>query len=190
MNKETVKKLLKIFFATFRIGLVTFGGGGSMTLMLQRTFVDKYHWMDDDTFVDVLAVARSLPGVVSVNTSTIAGYQLMGTAGGVAAGIGCALPSLLILIVVTVFYDALRESVFFANALRGVRGVVVALLAATVIRLRPAAIKDIYGHLIFWGILILSLAFRNVNIVFYICGSLLLGMVIYYWNFFRKKDRL
>ncbi|MBR2717206.1 MAG: chromate transporter, partial [Oscillospiraceae bacterium] len=73
-RRELLLRLLKIFLITFRVGLFTFGGGMALTMMLQREFVDKQHWLDDETMVDVMAVGRTLPGVVTVNTSLLAGY--------------------------------------------------------------------------------------------------------------------
>ncbi len=176
------KTILKIFLVSFRIGLFTFGGGGSMVLMMQHEFVDKQKWIDSEIMVDVLAVARSLPGSVAVNTSILAGYRIGGTRGGLAAGIGSVLPSFLGISVVTLFYTSLMQNEYFVGAIRGIRGAVVALLVATVFRLRRQSIQDLWGVLLFCLALCVIIFLKSVNVIFVILGGFFLGIVLYYWR--------
>jgi chromate transporter len=132
--------------------------------------------------VDVLAVARSLPGSVAVNTSILAGYRIGGAWGGIFAGFGSVLPSFLVISVVTLFYTSLMQNEYFTGALRGIRGAVIALLVATVFRLRKQSVQDLWGVLLFCLALCILVFFRSVNVIFVIIGGLLLGIAIYYWR--------
>lgn len=61
-------------FATFcKIGATTFGGGYAMLPIIKREVVAGHGWLDDEEFLDVLAVAQSLPGAVAVNTAIFIG---------------------------------------------------------------------------------------------------------------------
>jgi chromate transporter len=172
--------ILKIFLVTFRIGLFTFGGGGSLVLMMQHEFVERRGWIERDVMVDVLAVARSLPGGMAVNTSILAGYRICGAAGGIAAGLGSVVPSFLVISVFTLFYTSLIRNEFFLGAIRGIRGVVLALLLATVYRLRKQSILDIWGILIFGLAFCILVFFQSVNVIFIIIGGFSIGIALYY----------
>ena len=65
------RQLFHIFLVTFRIGLFTFGGGAAMLPMIQREFVEKQGWINEEDIADIFAVAQSLPGAMSVNASVL-----------------------------------------------------------------------------------------------------------------------
>ena len=58
--------LLKLFVTFFKIGAFTFGGGWAMISIIEKEIVDKYGWLDREEFLDLLAVAQSLPGILAV----------------------------------------------------------------------------------------------------------------------------
>ena len=176
-----------MFLISFRVGLFTFGGGVALTLMLQREYVDNQHWVDDETMVDVLAVARSLPGVVAVNTSLLAGYRIGGTAGALVATLGSVLPSYLVLVVVTTCYTALMGNAVFLGALRGVRGAVVALLVALIVRMWKQCVRDKLGYVFFLAALVFCLIFQNVSVIFVILAGLAAGLAVYLPRMAKKR---
>ena len=59
--------LLKLFTTFFKIGAFTFGGGWAMISIIEREIVDKHKWIDKTEFLDLLAVAQSMPGILAVN---------------------------------------------------------------------------------------------------------------------------
>ena len=60
---------LQLFLSFFKIGAFTFGGGWAMISIIEKEIVDKHRWIDRDEFLDLLAVAQSLPGILAVNIS-------------------------------------------------------------------------------------------------------------------------
>ena len=75
----------QLFSTFFKIGLFTFGGGWAMISIIQREIVDKHHWIEQTEFLDLLAIAQSMPGILAVNISTVIGDRLRGFKGSLCA---------------------------------------------------------------------------------------------------------
>ncbi len=75
----------------------------TMISIIEREVVDKHRWLAKDEFLDQLAVAQSLPGILAVNISVAVGDRLKGTRGAVSAALGTILPSFLIILCIAIF---------------------------------------------------------------------------------------
>ncbi len=123
--KDRVKKGLELFAFFFKIGCFTFGGGWSILAQMEQEFVDKRKWLTKSELLDMVAVGRSVPGIMITNISMIFGYFVGGVFGGFCAVLGITTPAILILSIVTMFYSKLKDNVWCASALRGIRSAVV-----------------------------------------------------------------
>jgi chromate transporter len=181
------RQLLHIFLVTFRIGLFTFGGGAAMLPMIQQEFVKKQGWIDEEQTADIFAVSQSLPGAMAINASTLLGYRISGTAGALLAGLGCVLPSFLVIVVVSLFYNIFISNPYVAGALRGIQGAVIALLLSAIWKLRKAALKDHFCWILCLLTLLAALFLPWINVIFLllICGGL--GILFYYRRFKREE---
>ena len=126
---------LQLFLSFFKIGAFTFGGGWAMISIIEKEIVDKHRWIDRDEFLDLLAVAQSLPGILAVNISVAVGDKLRGMKGSLAAALGCILPSFLMILCIAVFLtpDLIKNNPTLSAIFKGIRPVVVALIVAPVI---------------------------------------------------------
>jgi len=133
--------LLRLFTTFFRIGLFTFGGGWAMISIIEREIVDKRGWIDRDEFLDLLAVAQSLPGILAVNISVAVGDRLRGRRGSVSAALGTILPSFTIILCIAIFLtpDLINNNPILTKIFKGIRPAVVALIIAPVITSARAA---------------------------------------------------
>ena len=128
------------FFSTFfRIGLFTLGGGYAMIPLIEEEVVNKRKWIDREAFLDLLAVAQTIPGVFAVNMSINIGYQLRKTRGAVTCALGCVLPSFLIILAIALFFHSFRDNKTMEAIFKGIRPAVVALIAAPCIKLARSA---------------------------------------------------
>lgn len=122
--------MLKALFLTFfRIGLFTLGGGYAKIPLIEAEVVDKRKWIDKAMFMDLIAVAQSCPGVFAINLSVFIGYRLMGVRGAVTTSLGTALPSLLIILAIAMFFQSFQDVPWVAAVFAGIRPAVVALIA-------------------------------------------------------------
>ena len=121
--------LKTLFYTFFRIGLFTLGGGYAMIPLIEAEVVDKRRWIDKTLFMDLIAVAQSCPGVFAINLSIFIGYRLRGVKGAALATLGTALPSLLIILAVAMFFQNFQNVPWVAATFAGIRPAVVALIA-------------------------------------------------------------
>lgn len=132
---------LQLFVSFFKIGAFTFGGGWAMISIIEREIVDKHHWIEKDDFLDLLAIAQSLPGILAVNIATAVGDKLKGGRGGMVAAAGTILPSFLIILAIAIFLtpDLIKSNRVLSSIFMGIRPAVVALIIAPVITSARAA---------------------------------------------------
>lgn len=154
-----MKLLAELFLSFLKIGLFTFGGGYAMIPLIQREVIDRKRWIAEAEYLDLLTLAQSAPGPISLNTSVFVGYKLRGYAGAAAAISGIVVPSFTILLLVALFFSAeVRYNPVVDAAFKGMRPAVVALIAVPVIslaksmHLRPAMFIIVAASaLIVWG---------------------------------------
>ena len=127
--------LTRLFATFFKIGAFTFGGGWAIISIIDREIVDKYHWIDRKEFLDLLAVAQSLPGILAVNISVAVGDKLRGLKGSICAAAGTIAPSFMIILLIAIFLtpDMITNNPILSSIFKGIRPVVVALIVAPVI---------------------------------------------------------
>lgn len=95
--------LFNLFTTFFKIGAFTFGGGWAMISLIEREMVDKRKWIEHSEFLDLLAVAQSMPGLLAVNVAVVVGDKLRGLRGSIAASAGTILPSFIIILAIAIF---------------------------------------------------------------------------------------
>lgn len=152
-------RYLVLFLTFFKIGATTFGGGYAMLPIIKREVVEHHRWISDEEFVDVLAVAQSSPGAVSVNSSVFIGCKLYGYPGAFVALLGSVLPSFIIILLIAAFFARITAYPVVVAAFAGVRPAIAALIAAAVIKIGMPVLKkrnDFFFALFF---LVLSAGF-------------------------------
>lgn len=118
-------------FLTFsKIGGFTLGGGYAMVPVMEREIVEKKKWMSREEFLDILVVAQSTPGLFAIDMASHVGYKLKGTWGGITSALATALPSIVAILLIAVFFREFKDNVYVEKVFMGVRPCVVALILA------------------------------------------------------------
>ena len=128
-----------LFTTFFKIGLFTLGGGYAMIPLIEEEVVNKHQWVTKEEMLDLIAIAQSCPGVFAINTSIFIGYKLRKTGGAIAAALGTALPSFLIILCIAIFFHQFSDNKVIAAMFRGIRPAVVALIAVPTFNLAKRA---------------------------------------------------
>lgn len=165
--------LLKFCWILIVVNALTIGGGFVMLPMLQKEFVEKYHWLTNQEFLDAIAIGQLTPGPLTVMNAFM-GYKIYGLLGAVMAMISSYLPCIIIVTLVAKYYYDYRESVIVNSSFKGIKPAVIGLLAAVAISLGNAALVNP----VTFGIAIISfavIAFTKVDPTFVIIGSGVLG---------------
>ena len=166
------RTILKLFFTMFKVGLFTFGGGYAMISVLEHEFVEKNGWIDKDEFYNMLAVAESTPGPIAINSSTFIGYRLAGVMGSVFATIAMCLPSLIIIYLISLFFDAFLSVTIVSCAFKGIQACVCYLILSAGIKmikkLKKTALGVTLTALTFLAYIVLTLFAVKFSSIFYI----------------------
>ncbi len=166
----------QLFAAFFKIGAFTFGGGYAMVPLIEREAVEKHHWITDEDILNILAIAESTPGPISINSATFIGYKVAGFLGAAAATLGTALPSYLIISVLSLFIMQYKQIQWLAWMFDGIRAGVVVLVFNAVLKLGKKCPKTKFT------IPLMVLAFIgaglfNVDVVFLLILAGIAGVV-------------
>ena len=154
---------LDLFLTFAKVGVCTFGGGYAMLPILQREVVEKKGWATDEELTDYFAVGQCTPGIIAVNTATFIGYKHKGIPGGVLTTLGVVFPSLVIITAIAAFLSNFADIPVVQHALAGINAAVVALIAASVLKLGKSTLKNGAAIAIFLCVLALAAAGRLVN---------------------------
>ena len=126
--KPSFKKLLQVFWAFFKIGAFTFGGGLAMIPPIQKEAVENHGWVSDDDILEIVAIAESTPGPIALNAATFVGYRAAGILGSAFASFGTILPSFAIILLISYVLRQFQQLPAVQYAFWGIRAGVVAML--------------------------------------------------------------
>ena len=179
-NKKEKKKhiLMTLFLATLYLSAFTFGGGYVIVSLLKNKFVDHYHWIDEEEMLDLVAIAQSSPGAIAVNGSIVVGYKIAGIPGVLVSVFGAIIPPMVIISIVSVFYNLFSTNKMIAALLSGMKAGVGAVIASVVYDMGKNVVKtkDLMNIII----MIISFCisyFLDINVIFIILSVGILGFV-------------
>lgn len=140
-NNRDWKVLWQLFKSTFMLSASTFGGGFVIVSLMKKKFVEELKWIDESEMLDITAIAQSSPGPIPINASVILGYRMQGILGSFIAVLGTSIPPIVIISIISVFYDEFRQNNIIATALLVMRAGVAAVICDVVINLANNVIK-------------------------------------------------
>ena len=92
-----------------------------MISLIENVCVNRKHWITHEDMMNITVIAESTPGPIAINCATFVGYRQKGLAGALAATIGVALPSFVIIYLISMFLDSFLEIAWIASAFKGIR---------------------------------------------------------------------
>ena len=133
MDKKN--KYWQLFLSTFKLSACTFGGGFVIIPLMRERFVKELHWIDEEEMLDLTAIAQSSPGSIAINAS------MAGIPGALITVVGAALPPLIIISIISVFYQAFRSNKYVSMAMAGMLAGVAAVIFDVVINMMWPILK-------------------------------------------------
>ena len=180
---DKLKRALALFWAMFKIGLFTFGGGYAMVAMFERELVENKKWLKKDEFIDVIAIAESTPGPIAINTATYVGYKQCGVLGSVFATLGVILPSFIIILLISLFFDRFLQLKWVQFAFKGIQACVVFLILSAGFNMLKAIKKNAINLIVLLSTIVCLVAFSlfaiSFSSIFYILIGGAIGLIIY-----------
>jgi chromate transporter len=166
---------LQLFWTFLKIGTFTLGGGYAMLPLIQREVVNRNGWIDEEEFLNMIALAQAAPGLIAVNSAIFIGWRVGGWRGVCGAVLGAVLPSFLIILGIAMVFSDWKELPAVEAVFKGIRPAVVALIAAPLVKMGKSAI----GRQTAWPLLIslaaaLLIWLGNVNPIWVIIATIVL----------------
>lgn len=185
--------LLELFWAFFKIGAVTFGGGLAM-LRIAQDVVLQNEWLQADQIIDFVALSESTPGPFAINMATYVGASQAGFLGALCATLGVVLPSFIVILAVAHFYKQFQSSHTVKGVMTGLKPTAIGLIASAVVSMAITVFlpngldisifnsAKFYISLIIFAISLFLVFFKKTKIppVLIICISAVLGIIAGY----------
>ena len=143
--------------------------------LMRKKMVEELGWLSEEELLDMIAIAQSSPGAVSVNVAAQIGYRTLGLPGLILAVVATVLPPAVWLILISLFYDAFRASPVVDAILRSMQPAVAAVILCAAVDLFQAIRhkQRSSGWLLFGAALVLGL--YGVNVIFILLGGGIIG---------------
>ena len=125
-------QLFKIFFL---LGLFSFGGGYASMELIRSRVVAEQHWLTDWEYTDIISIAEMTPGPLGINIASFVGTRTAGVPGTVTATFSYILPAMVIVLILSWFYERYSSLEGVQGVLQGLRPAVVAMIIAAAVRL-------------------------------------------------------
>ena len=166
-----------LFYTYLKIGTFTLGGGYAMLPLIQREVVDRQKWIDEEEFLNMIALAQAAPGLIAVNSAIFIGWRVGGWKGVCGAVLGAVLPSFVIILAIAMVFREWKELPAVEAAFKGIRPAVVALIAAPLFkRAKSAKISWLTALIPVAAALLIWLG--HVNPVWVILATIVLTLIV------------
>lgn len=150
---------------------------------LIRDELVKKGWISEEEIPDIVALAQSAPGVLAVNMSIFAGYKMRGVKGSIVATLGSILPSFLIILLIAMLFTGYKDNPVVVRIFKGIRPVVVSLIAVPMINMAIKGNKTWWAWLIS-AVTLFLVAFMNFSPIY-----ILLVLLVLAFCFTSIKER-
>ena len=177
----------------FKIGLFTFGGGYAMVGIMENELVERKNVIGHEEFLDLLAISESTPGPIAINSATYIGYKVAGVLGSIFATLGVALPSFIIIYIISLFFNEFLSLTLVGYAFKGIQVAVCYLILSAGIKMFKKLQKSPLTITLFIVVLALYLTLtlisKNFSSIYYILISGFIGVLVYAIYYIKQKNK-
>jgi chromate transporter len=161
----------------FKLGWISFGGTASHLAIMHDELVEKKRWISNGRFLHALSHCMLLPGPEAQQLAIYIGWKLHGKRGGVAAGTLFVLPSMFVLLALSVIYVRFGSLPWIAAIFNGLRPVVIALVIVASQRIARRALRGpVQGAIAVAAFAAMFLL--DVSLLVVMFGAVVLGIVL------------
>ena len=159
-----------------KLGWISFGGPAGQIAIMHQEIVERRRWLSEDHFLHALNFCMLLPGPEAQQLATYLGWRLHGARGGIAAGVLFVLPSVFILLGLSLLYMAGGDVVWVNGMFYGMMAAVIAIVASAVKRIGSKALKS-QSLWVLAGLSFLAICVFKISFVIIILIAALVGFV-------------
>ncbi|HEY8894273.1 MAG TPA: chromate transporter [Niastella sp.] len=174
------EKLSQIGWFFFKAGAFVFGSGLAIVPFLYGGVVKEYQWLNDQQFLDAVAVAMITPGPVVITVGFI-GYLVAGFPGACIAALATFLPCYLFTVLPAPYFKKFGRHPAIKAFVDGVTAAAIGAIAGAVLVLGKRQITDITSAAIALVTVLVLLKFKKVQEPIIIVVAALLGLLLKTW---------
>ena len=152
----------EVFLYFLFLGFVNIGGPVAQITMMYNHMVERRKWLTEDRFVKIMAFCHMLPGPEALQLAIYVGYLKRKLWGGILAGLTFILPGAIVMIVLSWLYVKYGKLPQVNNALYVLKPAVLGIIAAGIIKLGKAAIRNWFLAVLLVGAFV-GMRFAGVN---------------------------
>lgn len=157
--------------------------------LMKKKFVHELGWIEEDEMLDLIAIGQSSPGPIAVNTAIIIGYRMAGILGALVSAVGIALPTFLIMSLVSTVFAVIQDNVWANHFLLGMQAAVAAIILNVVYDMAMRILKN--KQLLPILVMLFSLGagiYLKMNILYILLIAALIGALRTYWTLTQKSS--
>ncbi len=159
--------------------------------LMRKKFVEELKWIKEEEMLDMIAIAQSSPGAMAVNTSIILGYRLKGIAGALFTLLGTVSPPLIIITIVSVFYEWFKQNAIVNLMLKGMQAGISAVIISVVFSMAIEIIKGKrYIFILLMALVFIGSVIFDINIILMILLSAFVGLVDTFIQDIKKSKNI
>ncbi len=185
---------LRLIWSYLKIGLFGFGGGYAMLSLLEREIVGP-GWITEKMFTDIVAISQMTPGPIGINSATYIGYAapmahgfdhvLWGVLGSLLCTFVVVLPSFILVAYTSHFISRHKESVAIRGIFKGLRPVVIGLIASAALLLMNSenygtSTSEVVISAVISVAVLAATLMTKIHPIILIILSGIAGLIIYY----------
>lgn len=158
------------------MGAFTIGGGYAMLPLIEQEMLRR-RWISEADIQDIIVLAQSAPGILAVNMAIYTGHKIRGIRGSIVSALGAVLPSLVIILLIAMFFTEFKDNDIVRRIFQGVRPAAVALILVPAVRMAKIGCKQWWTWLIAIASL-LGVAFLKVSPIWIILVTLSVSVCV------------
>ena len=167
----------EVFLYFLFLGFVNVGGPVAQITMMFNHMVEKRQWLTKDRFVKIMAFCHMLPGPEALQLAIYVGYMKRRFVGGVLAGLTFILPGAAVMILLSWLYVKYGKLPQVTNALYVLKPAVLGIIAAGIIKLGKAAIRNWFLAVLLVGAFV-GMRFGGINFLLILLIAGVLNLLI------------
>src|SRR5580658_4167300 len=161
----------------FKLGWISFGGTAAHIAIMHEELVQKKRWISNGKFLHALSHCMLLPGPEAQQLAIYIGWKLHGKRGGVVAGILFVLPSMFVLLALSMVYVKFGNLPWIAGMFNGLKPAVIALVGVALHRVAKGALRGPVQS----GVAAAAFAgmfFFDVSLLLVMLGAIVVGVIL------------
>jgi chromate transporter len=165
------------FLFWLKLGFISFGGPAGQIAIMHEFLVEKKKWISESRFMHALNYCMLLPGPEAQQMASYSGWLLHGVRGGLVAGILFVLPSVFILLALSILYVLYGNIPVVMAVFNGLKPAVIAIVMLAMFKIGKKSLLTLL-HFFIAALSFIAIFFFNIPFPLIILTTLITGLLI------------